>query len=184
ISWFEYELPNLRRQLVLGGTAPDSVERVMREKITCMYRFLIRAESRAALLGELPECAAHLDYPASDAYMQQMATHDPASNWGSVEAPVLLLHGASDFVTSATEHAQLAAMLRQMRPDRAVMYAEVPELDHFLSRQASERASQDDPTGGLDRPYWGATLEPILDRWLEEVALPTPIAGTAGHPPA
>jgi uncharacterized protein len=184
ISWYEYELANLRRQLVLGGTAPDSVEQQMKDKIGCMYRFLIRREPKAALVAESPECAAHVDYPASDAYMQQVAAHDPASNWAGVEGPVLLLHGGSDFVTSGAEHVELAAMLRRMRPGRAVTEAEVPELDHFLAREASERASMNDPVPPLSRPYFGTTLEPLVDRWLGEVVSATPIAGAARRPPA
>ncbi|HXI20115.1 MAG TPA: hypothetical protein VNH46_03480, partial [Gemmatimonadales bacterium] len=175
---------NLRRQLVLGGAAPDSVEQQMKDKIGCMYRFLIRREPRAALLAASPECAAHIDYPASDAYMQQVAAHDPASNWAGVEGPVLLLHGASDFVTSGAEHVELAEMLGRMRPGRAVTEAEVPELDHFLSREASERASLEDPVPPLSRPYFGATLQPLVDRWLGDVMSAPPIAGSAARHPA
>jgi hypothetical protein len=75
-------------------------------------------------------------------------------------------------------------MLRRMRPGRAVTEAEVPELDHFLAREVSERASMDDPVSPLSRPYYGATLEPLVDRWLDTVVTATPIAGPARRPPA
>jgi len=166
ISWYEYELANLRRQLRLEHVAPDSIEREMALKATCAYRFLLRRESRAALVSAEPRCAPHVDiYPASDAYMQQVAAHDPASAWKPVTVPALVLWGASDFITSRDEHVELAEALNAMHPGQAT-FAEVAGLDHYLSHQASQQASFDDPLPGLLRPYYGATLEAVLDAWL------------------
>lgn len=168
IGWYEYELANLRRQLRLQHLPPDSIERTMALKVTCGYRFLVQRESRPALLAAEPRCAPHIAYPASDAYMQQVAAHDPASAWKPVTAPALLLWGTSDFVTSREEHVELAEALDAMHPGQAT-FADVPGLDHYLSRQASQAASLSDPTAGLLRPYDGATLEPLLDAWLASV---------------
>ncbi len=165
IRWYEYELANLRRQLRLQHLAPDSIERAMALKVTCGYRFLLQRETRSALLATEPRCAPYIAYPASDAYMQQVAAHDPASAWKPVTAPALVLWGTSDFITSRDEHVQLAEALNRMHRGQAT-FAEVPELDHYLSRQASQEASLRDPVPGLLRPYYGATLEPVLDAWL------------------
>ena len=166
IAWYEYELANLRRQLRLQVLAPDSVERAMRLKTTCMYRLLLEKQPRPAILAGEPHCAPYIAYPASDAYMQTVVDLAPAIIWRGVNAPALVMHSASDFVTNRDEHLELTDDINMMHPGAAV-YADIPELDHYLSHQASEQASFRDPIVGLNRPYYGATLEPVLDRWLE-----------------
>ncbi len=165
IGWYEYELANLRRQLRLQHLPPDSIERTMALKVTCGYRFLVARESRSALLAAEPRCAPHIAYPASDAYMQQVAAHDPASAWKQVTAPALVLWGTSDFVTSRDEHVELAEAINALHPGHAT-FTEIPLLDHYLSRQASQEASMNDSVPALLRPYYGAALEPVLDAWL------------------
>jgi hypothetical protein len=59
--------------------------------------------------------------------------------------------------------------INAMHPGTAT-YADIDGLDHYLSKQASQKASIDDPTPGLSRPYYGATLEPVLDRWLDSLS--------------
>ena len=166
IAWFEYELANLRRQLRLQHLAPDSIEREMHSKTTCGYEFLVAKQRRDAILARDPACAAHFDYPASDAYMQSVAGYAPAAVWKAVNAPALVMYGLSDFITSREEHVSLAADINAMHPGAAT-HAEIPELDHYISREASQQASFDDPVSGLLRPYYGVTLEPVLDRWLD-----------------
>jgi alpha-beta hydrolase superfamily lysophospholipase len=169
IAWYEYELANLRRQLELTHVAPDSVERAMAEKTACAFHFLIEREARSSLLGRDPLCAPYIAYPASDAYMQAVAEQNVVLAWKTVSAPALLLYGMSDFITSREEHIALTDAINAMHPGSAT-FADVPELDHYWSRQASQTASIGDPTPGLARPYYGATLEPILDAWLDRLA--------------
>lgn len=165
VAWYEYELANLRRQLRLSGLAPDSVERYMRLKTICAFQFLEMKETRAAIVAHDSACAPELAYPASDAYMHAVAELPPAKVWRGVHAPVLVMYGASDFVTSRSEHVMLTEDINAVHPDSAT-YAEIAELDHYLSRQASQKASQSDPVPGLSRPYYGVTIEPVLDGWL------------------
>lgn len=49
----------------------------------------------------------------------------------------------------------------------AATCADIPEIDHYISRQASQQANFDNRVSDLLRPYFGATLEPVLDRWLD-----------------
>lgn len=169
IAWYEYELANLRRQLVLQDLAPDSVERSMRLKTTCGFAFLIEKRSRQSIVASQPACADYVAYPASDAYMHSVADLAPAIVWRSANVPVLIMYGTSDFVTSRAEHLQLTEDINAMHPGAAT-YADIAETDHYISRQQSQRASQRDPVPGLLRRYYGAALEPVLDRWLDSVS--------------
>ena len=166
IGWYEYELANLRHQLEMQHLPPDSVERDMSLKVTCGFRFLIERQSRADLLTQHPDCKPFVAYPASDAYMQQVAAHSPALAWSGVTGGVLVLWGASDFITSRPEHIELTDAINGEHPGAAT-FAEIPELDHYLSRHPSQDASLSDTTAALSRPYYGATLEPVVDAWLE-----------------
>ena len=169
IAWFEYELANLRRQLRLQGLPADSVENDMRLKTSCGFRFLLRKESRESILASEPQCAPFIEYPAADKYMQAVADRPPDVAWKAVDASALIMHGASDFITSRAEHESLTEDINAMHPGIAT-FVEIPELDHYLSRQASQKASMTDPVTGLLRPYYGATLEPVLDHWLDSLS--------------
>jgi len=79
------------------------------------------------------------------------------------------MHGSSDVVTSRDAHIELTEAINQMHPG-AAMYADIPEPEHYLAHEASETASRKDPTTGLSRPYDGAALDPVLDRWSDSIA--------------
>ncbi len=169
INWYEYELANLRRQLRLQNLPPDSIEIVMARKARCGFHFLVERQSRAAVLAAEPGCLPSVSYPASETYMQQVAAINVATTWKKVAVPALVMHGGSDFVTSRDEHLELVEAINAMHPGNAT-YADVPELDHYLSHQATPLASFSDPVPGLSRKYDGTHLEPILDAWLDGLA--------------
>lgn len=137
----------------------------MRLKTSCGSQFLLDKESRTSVVERDPRCAPYVTYPASDAYMQSVAAYTPAEIWRKVNAPALIMYGSSDFITSRAEHVALTEDINAMHPGAAT-FADIPELDHYLSHEASQQASMADPVTGLLRPYYGATLEPILDQWL------------------
>jgi pimeloyl-ACP methyl ester carboxylesterase len=169
IAWYEYELTNLRRQLRLQDLSPDSVEQAMRRKTTCAFEFLIAKGSRQSIVAADPLCSRYIAYPASDAYMQAVADQTPATAWKNVEAPALVMWGTSDFVTSREEHLQLTDDINAMHPGAAT-FADISDIDHFISHQATAKTSLEDRVVGLNRPYYGATLEPVIDGWLARFA--------------
>ncbi len=172
INWYEYELANLRRQLVLGGLSADSVEREMSWKIRCGYRLLVAGETGTTITADEPRCKRFLQYPAPDRYLQQVAAINVGEIWSAVARPVLVLGAESDFVTSEEELEGLADAINRAHPGTAT-YAEVRELDHHLSHEASKRAAFSDATPPALRPYYGATFEPLLDRWLDSLSRAT-----------
>jgi len=169
ISWYEYELANSRRQRRLSGESPDSIEQSMQRKARCAFRLLMARESSAAIVASEPECKPYFVYPASDAYMQQVAAINLGTTWSAVRAPVLVMYAGSDFITSRDEHLQLVDAINAMHPGNAA-FADVPGMDHHLTAEPSQQAAFADSTPPANRAYFGATLEPIVDAWLDRVA--------------
>jgi alpha-beta hydrolase superfamily lysophospholipase len=176
VSWYEYELANSRRQHRLAGQRPDSIEQSMQLKTRCAFRLLVGRESSAAIVASDPECKPYFVYPASDVYMQQVAAMNIGAIWSAVRSPVLVMYAGSDFITSRDEHLQLVDAINAMHPGRAT-FADVPGIDHHLSAEPSARAAFADTTPPANRAYYGATLEPIVDAWLDRIANGS-VAGT------
>jgi hypothetical protein len=74
---------NLRRQLVLGGDAPNIVDAVLAEKEICMHRLLIGREAESDIEKTLPACKVHDAYSAAASYMQQIAVLNIAEAWAT-----------------------------------------------------------------------------------------------------
>jgi hypothetical protein len=183
ISWYEYELANSRRQQRLSAERPDSVEQSMQRKARCAFRLLIAHESSAAIVASDPECKPYFIYPASDAYMQQVAAINLGTTWSAVRAPVLVMYAGSDFITSRDEHLQLVDAINAMHPGNAT-FADVPGMNHHLTAEPSQQAAFADSTPPANRAYFGATLEPIVDAWLDRLSRERALAGHAALPAA
>jgi pimeloyl-ACP methyl ester carboxylesterase len=130
-KWIDYENVNARRQFVMEGNQGEVLEAKLKEREKCARQFLLGK-------GTPDEgCGEHVQYPASRAYMQQVAALDVAALWSKVKAPVLLIHGTSDFVTDAEEHKRIVKAAAN-----ATLLLE-PNMDHFLREVPSMQASMD-----------------------------------------
>lgn len=123
-SWLEYELTNVRRQLVLNGMPYDEVERRTRRHELCAHRFYVDNQMGAG-------CAAELRAPAPATYMQQLGALDLAALWKKIDAPVLLFYGTADFVTDDYQHRYLRDMINSFYPGRAT-YVKIDDMEHSL----------------------------------------------------
>lgn len=139
-SWFEYLLANSRRQAALRGASGEELDRWVRMEERCSHAMLIERSARAEILAAMPDCAAHLQYPASDRYMQQVAALDLGSVWKDVAAEVAVVYGKSDYATSAYEHEYLAARINRRRSGQATLIP-IDGLDHFFRRTPSQETS-------------------------------------------
>jgi len=99
----EYELVDARRQLELKGLAPAAVADRMALKEWALHRLLIEGQSRAGLLAERPAAASVLQYPASDAYLREVAAVNLPALWAQLDVPVLVIYGSADFSTSEAD---------------------------------------------------------------------------------
>lgn len=165
IAWFEYELDNLRRQLVLQGIAPDSVDRAMRVKERCMHALLVERRTLDQVIGSDSTCRPYVQYPAHSTYMQQVNAQDIGALWRAVRAQVLVVYPTSDFITSEQEHRYLVDAINAMHPGHAT-FATVPGIDHYLAPEESMTASIKDSRGPAARPFSTAAF-PVIDAWLD-----------------
>jgi pimeloyl-ACP methyl ester carboxylesterase len=164
INWFEYELANLRRQLLLSGEKPPQIWVDMQAKEFCMHRFLIEKEDRTKLLRERPDCEQPTEYPVGAAYMQQVAAVNCASLWTRVAIPVLVIYGRSDFVTAESDHQYIVSMVNDAHPGHAKLVV-LPRMDHYLAVAASTQDSFRLTNEAAQRSYDGAFSTAVLS-WL------------------
>ena len=138
--WFEYELENARRQLLLLGRPYDEVDHSLRVAEKCEFRFFIEKQKPDDIVKASPECKDYVQtFGVSYTYLQQIAHIDPAAEWKKVDVPVLVTYGTSDPATSAEEGQYLVAMINSFHPRRAT-YAEFAGMGHGLDRSPSQRA--------------------------------------------
>jgi pimeloyl-ACP methyl ester carboxylesterase len=164
IAWFEYELANLRRQLVLQDLTPDSVDRAMRAKERCMHALLVERHTLDQVVGSDSACRPYVQYPAHYTYMQQVNAQDIGALWRSVNARVLVVYPTSDFITFEDEQRYLVDAINAMHPGQAT-FATVAGMDHYLAAEESMAASIKDSRGPDARPFSTAAF-PVIDNWL------------------
>ena len=138
--WFEYELENARRQLLLLGRPYDEVDHALRIAEKCEFRFFIEKKKPDDIVRASPECKDYVQtFGVSYTYLQQIADIDPAAEWKKVDVPVLVAYGTSDPATSAEEGQYLVTMINSFHPGRA-SYVEFAGMGHGLDRSPSQRA--------------------------------------------
>jgi|SRR5579871_2536714 len=141
-NWFEYELSNLRRQLVLDGEAPAKVDALLSEKERCMHRLLIERSPEAAIEKEEPDCATHNTYPAPDAYLQEAASLNLAEAWTKIDVPVLALWGRADFITAEEDHQRIVDIVNAFHPGMAKLLT-IDGMDHYFDHAGTVQQAYD-----------------------------------------
>ena len=165
MTWYEYELINTRRQLKLSGVAPADIGAQMMLKASCSLRFLINREPREQILKDNAACADFMSYPASDAYLQQVASQNLEALWGELKGTdVAVIYGAADFVTGAAESQALVDAVNAARPGEGV-YIEIPDMDHYLFQMGSQAESMQAAQSGTVKPLH-PRLAGIVADWL------------------
>jgi alpha-beta hydrolase superfamily lysophospholipase len=169
ISWFEYELINARRQLVLAGTPPAETGAALIDKEWCSHRLLIEREPRETILKTRPACEEHMAYPASDAYVQQVAAQNLEGLWAKLEGTdVGVIYGSADYVTGVAESRAVVDAVNSARPGKGT-YIEIADMDHFLTQAKSQKESMAAVQSGKPRPLHPG-LAGIAGEWLTKVA--------------
>ncbi len=138
-SWFEYELENARRQLLLLGRPYDAIDKYVRTVERCQHRFAVEKQTPEQIVKDAPECKDSVQtFSTSSTYLQQIADLDLAVEWKKVDLPVLVTWGTSDPTTSAEENRYLADIINSFHPGRA-SYVEFPGMGHGLDLWPSQR---------------------------------------------
>jgi pimeloyl-ACP methyl ester carboxylesterase len=166
-DWYEYELENTRRQLLLSGADYEAVEATMSDKPKCARLLLLDKQSPDEITKADAGCAQFMNYPADYRYVQQIADLNLAKLWKQFGGAVLAIYGSSDFITSADEHRYLVATVNAAHPGKGT-FVEIPGMDHYLTKRASQAESMRSATtpGSPPGEYNEAFTETILS-WLK-----------------
>lgn len=165
-NWFAYELENGRRQLPMYGTPADEVERSLQRLGLCLAALTVELRSPEEITAAHPECESEMPFPAHYTFRQQIVGLDLTSAWAGVEAPVLAVYGASDFLTSAAEHYYLAASVNRVRPGSATVKV-VEGLDHYFQNASTQAASLSLSQAG-QRNNFDTRIVDLLDEWMAD----------------
>jgi pimeloyl-ACP methyl ester carboxylesterase len=163
-NWLEYELINVRRQLPLSGTSPADVDARLRIKERCAHRFMVDKQSSASIIKAEPDCAASLQYPVPDAYIQQIADLNLAEPWMHVRTPVLVIYGASDFVVDPDDARRIVAIVNGQHAGLATLDT-IADMDHYLDIASTQQESFNRVTAGKSGTYNPKLSEDVLS-WL------------------
>jgi hypothetical protein len=161
--FFEYLLDTRRRQMGLRHVPADDIDRRMALDELCNHRLLIERQTPAAVLGAVPGCADHIEYPAPFTYMQQWAALNLADAWKKIDRPVLVLYGTSDYVSTVADDPMLADLINGFHPSRATLKP-VSGMDHYMGQASSMQDSASNPN--TRRDFVPAVLEEIR-AWLQ-----------------
>ncbi|MGB8129314.1 MAG: alpha/beta hydrolase [Candidatus Angelobacter sp.] len=166
-SWFEYQLENTRRQLLLVGRPYDVVEKAARTVARCQYHFLIEKQTPEQVVKHDPECKDSVrTFGVSASYLQQIADLDLAAEWKKIDVPVLVTWGTSDALTSAEESHYLTDMINSFHPHRAT-YEELKNMGHGLDLWPSQKAFLESLGKKQDAPFDTEFLQRVAD-WLKQ----------------
>lgn len=172
-SWFEYELENTRRQLLILGHPYDEADRTVRIMERCQHRFFVEKQTPAEILKTSPECKDAVNtFGVSYTYLQQIADLDLAVEWKKVDGPVLVTYGTSDPATWAEESHYLTDMINSFHPGRA-SHIELPGMGHGLDLVPSKRAWLEAIRKHEHGPFDQEFLKQIVD-WMDQVLAAKP----------
>ena len=160
-SWYEYDLTNVRRQLLLAGAPYDEVDRGVRHHEVCAHRFFVDKQSLEQLVAGDATCANEIIAPQPFTYMQQIGALDLAPLWKKIDAPVLIFYGTADFVTDDSQHQYLRDMINAFHPGRAT-YIKIDGMDHGLLLAGSQQAAFAGPGESGPPPFATKVLDETL----------------------
>lgn len=166
-SWYEYQLENARRQLLLMGRPYDAVEKAARTVARCQYHFFMEKQTPEQVVKNDPGCGDSVNtFGVSASYLQQIADLDLAAEWKKIDLPVLVTWGTSDALTSAEEGRYLTDMINSFHPHRAT-YEEFKDMGHGLNLWPSQKAFLESLGKKQDAPFDMEFLLRVVD-WLKQ----------------
>jgi pimeloyl-ACP methyl ester carboxylesterase len=147
--WMEYLVEAVRRQATLAGAPLPAVEAMVRDQATLSHYLVLEGLDADAVRQRRPDLAGALvqHYPDGRTFSglafpfwRQLAARRLAEAWAAVDAPVLAMHGESDFVGARADPELIAAIVNQAHPGRAT-FVTIPASDHNFRRYPTMQAS-------------------------------------------
>jgi uncharacterized protein len=174
-TWIEYTLENSRRQMLLGGDKPAEVHAELQKLAPVMTAFLHERLSPAQIATRTPALKATVDETfQGDTYAgralgfwHQVNDLNLAQAWSAVDAQVLVLWGANDFLVNGLDHELLTAHLNARKPGLAKL-VRLPESDHAFLKTTSQADSF--KHWGKPGKSFNPNVIAALDAWVRPLA--------------
>ena len=140
------------------------MEKKLRLNESCNHRLLIEKQTFDDIVKNSPECRDFITFPAPYTYMQQWAALNPPAEWKKVSAPVLIVYGNSDFISTISDDPYMADVINSFHPGRATLRM-IPNMDHGMYKAASMEQSMNWPAN-TPREFAPEVLD-VINRWLQ-----------------
>ncbi|UOQ72847.1 alpha/beta hydrolase family protein [Hymenobacter cellulosilyticus] len=132
-TFIEYLLENKRNQSQLQGLPADSINSLLRTYSAALHLLLTDKQTPAQVLAKYPAARRVLTFPQHYTYMQQWQDLNLPAYWQQLNAPVLVLRGASDYISYSIDHQLIADVVNRAHPGNA-SFVLLPDTDHHFNR--------------------------------------------------
>lgn len=140
-TWLEHMISLDRRVMELRGVRPDSVHELVSEHVRFHAAYLGEGRTPGQIATEWGRARAvwrrmiGTDSVLQQQYGRPVRFHQEAQRynwpraWGTVSAPVLVIHGEYDWIMPEDEHLRI---MRSLAPDMRsrARYAKIPRMGH------------------------------------------------------
>ncbi|HRF59137.1 MAG TPA: PDZ domain-containing protein [Fimbriimonadaceae bacterium] len=171
-TWHEYLLDTMRYQGLVGGASFENADESVRQGSRLISLVFQENKSAEEVKKSHPQLAAMVDQMLPGGmfngktldFWRQLGTTNFAAVWGKVDADVLSIRGASDFVTYNVDHTLIGEIVNRARPGKAKVVI-APALDHVFNNWPTEAESMKHWPNGTFNP----DIVKILRDWTREI---------------
>jgi hypothetical protein len=147
-TWTEYFLENWRRQAVLEGGDPASIDAMMRDLARALHYLLIERKMPEEVVRAHPDLRAIVGQLAPEdrisgraiTFWTQLARQNLPSYWAKGTAHVLAIWGKNEFVATEADHQLITDIVNRARPGKG-LYLALDGIDHGFHATTSTEDS-------------------------------------------
>ncbi len=171
-TWYEYLLDTLRYQGLVAGDSFENADEKMRQGARLMALVFLEGKSADEVKQTHPQLAPLADavFPGglfsgkSLTFWRQLEQINFASYWAKLDAAVLSVRGASDFVTYDADHRLIADVVNRAHPGRG-KFVVLPESDHLFHKFATES----DSLHGFQHGTFNPAFASLMKGWIADI---------------
>jgi alpha-beta hydrolase superfamily lysophospholipase len=170
-TFYERMLETLRFQGKMGGDAPETLDRILKDYLDLTVG-IARGDSLSAIVARNPNVAAYVNAAGrimddrNIDYWRQQLNLNLSETYSEIDEPVLMIYAASDFLTQLACHEHIRDVLVTSGNDNVTLEV-IQGVDHAYSH-ANDK--EDSYRNYQTRDFRGSP-EPIerIVRWLTEI---------------
>jgi hypothetical protein len=141
----EYMLENTRRQAEMSGASPEEVDRSGRDTLRATHYLFHEGLTPRQLAEKHPDLAGWVRSSVPDGetysgvgipFFRELANTNLAAAWAKVDADVLAIYCANDFLSGQDDHERIASAMNQKRPGSGE-FKLLPDSDHLFRKTTS-----------------------------------------------